>query len=113
MRSGALRRRVLLQRRVLSYDALGQPTDEWVDLGHVWAAVEPLSARDVWAAQVAGAVATHRVRMRHRSGVLPVDRVRLRDRVLEVRGPATDVGERGLELVLTCEEVVHGDGGAQ
>lgn len=105
MRAGRLRHRVVLQRRGPGNDSHGQPDGAWTTVLKAWAAVEPLSGRELLAAMEAGATVTHRVRLRWRDGVLPVDRVLHRDRALEVES-VIDVDERRIELVLMTRERV-------
>lgn len=44
--AGKLRHRVLLQQRVPTQDELGQAVTSWVTRDRVWAAIEPMSARE-------------------------------------------------------------------
>lgn len=105
MRAGRLRHRVKLQRRATRFDSLGAPSETWEEVGTAWASVEPLSGRELLSAMEAGAQVTHRVGMRWREGVLPVDRVVHRGRHLYVDS-VIDPMERQRELVLMAEERV-------
>lgn len=51
MRAGDLRRRIRIQGRQQTQDALGQPSSVWVDVATVWAAINPASGRELLLAQ--------------------------------------------------------------
>jgi len=57
-------------------DEAGQPIDEWQPVTIVWAAIEPLSGRELFAAQQANAEVTTKVTIRYRDDV---------DRTMKVR----------------------------
>lgn len=70
MQAGKLRYRVDVQARRgdSTRNALGELTGEWYTVSPgVWAAIEPLSARESFAAQQAQSTVTHRVTMRYRA----------------------------------------------
>lgn len=62
-----LSRRITLQTRAVSVDALGQESTAWTDTATVWADIKPLSARDFQAADQAQAGSTVRVHIRKRA----------------------------------------------
>jgi len=69
MRSGRLRHRITLQRRVETQQASGEVTWSWADVAEVWGSVEPIAGREYFAAaQVSSEVST-RIRIRHRPGL--------------------------------------------
>lgn len=101
MRSGKLRHRVDIQALDLVQDPdSGEMVSGWTT---VWpkvpASFEPLSARDLMAAQAAQSEATARVMIRYRQGVLPTMRVLHRGEVFEMKGPALADPESGLEYL--------------
>lgn len=74
--AGRLRHRVLIERYVLAVDSngdvvqdpdTGETTGSWQELATVWAAIEPLSAREFIAAQSTQSKIEARVVLRHRS----------------------------------------------
>lgn len=73
--AGRLRRRVALQRRVLTANTYGEQVETWETLATVWAAVEPVRGREFWAARQTLSEATARILIRHRSDVTTVERV--------------------------------------
>ena len=76
--AGRLRHRVLIEQYVLAVDSngdvaqdpdTGETTGSWQELATVWAAIEPLSAREFLAAQATQSQVTARIVIRHRSGL--------------------------------------------
>jgi SPP1 family predicted phage head-tail adaptor len=112
MRSGKLRHRVEFQSPDLAQDPeTGELTPGWIA---VWESVpawfEPLSARDLFAAQAAQSEATARIGIRYRTGVLPTMRIIHRGEVYEMKGPALPDPESGLEYltILVAKGVSNG-----
>lgn len=106
MRAGTLRHKVTIQKTgSQTLDSSRQPVDLWVKVADVWAAVEPLSGRELVIAQQQQPDVTHRVRMRARDDVTAKMRVRHGGRTLYIES-ATNVDERDRELHLMCRERV-------
>lgn len=70
MQAGKLRHRVMIQRRDKSQDpTTGEMVTDWVDHAMVWAAIEPLSAREFIAAQAGQSQITARATIRYIEGL--------------------------------------------
>lgn len=76
--AGRLRHRVLIEQYVLDLDSngeviqdpnTGETTGSWQEVATVWAAIEPLSAREFLAAQSTQSKVEARIVIRHRSGL--------------------------------------------
>lgn len=76
--AGRLRHRVLIEQYVLALDSngeviqdpnTGETTGSWQELATVWAAIEPLSAREFLAAQATQSKIEGKIVIRHRSGL--------------------------------------------
>src|SRR5690606_36164045 len=105
--AGPLRHRVTLQERQLTQDSYGSPVTEWVDVATLWAAVEPLSAREFIAAQAQQSQVTARIRIRYRPGVNGQMRILHRGKFYNIAGVLADK-ESGLEyLTLPVTEGVN------
>lgn len=66
MRAGDLRRRIQFQQRVVTLDTSGQQIANWIDvLTNVPANIEPLSGRELIAAQAVNAEVSHRITVRY------------------------------------------------
>lgn len=103
--AGKLRHRVTLQELVKTDDGYGGIAETWRDVATVWAAVEPLSGDERYAAQQVQSDLTHRVTIRYRAGVRPQMRVMYAGRVLQIVA-VIDREERHRYLELLCSEVV-------
>jgi SPP1 family predicted phage head-tail adaptor len=69
VRSGDLNRRVTLQQRSTSQDSFGERSQTWLDVMTVWAAIEPLSGRELELAQKLSSEVTHRLTVRYQSSL--------------------------------------------
>lgn len=76
MRAGLLRHRVTIQQRTETRDPdTGAVSFAWVDVATVWAAVEPLSAREFIAAQAAHSKVSARITIRYRADITAAMRI--------------------------------------
>jgi len=72
---GKMRNRVTVQERSTARDNYGHLADDWKDVSHQWAMIEPVSAREFeQQSQQAGTV-THRISLRHVTPIGPTFRV--------------------------------------
>ena len=84
MTAGRLRHRVTLQRLQPTtepptyHPETRQLLEEWVDLGTVWAAIEPLAGREMWLAKQVQANETYRITARYSALTAGIDQ---RDRL--------------------------------
>jgi SPP1 family predicted phage head-tail adaptor len=106
--SGDLRHRILLQSQVHEQDEdTGEITIDWRDRGHVWAALHPLSTREVFAAQASQSKVTARFIIRHRADIDGSWRIKYRGKVWNIEGVLADK-DSGLEyLTLPAYEGVN------
>lgn len=107
--AGKLRHRVRIQRPVGTRDDYGEPAHanaDWETVTTAWAAIEPLSGRELWQARQAQARGDIRVRLRHSADVAGVDsthRVLFGARALNI-DHVLNLGERDREVHLLCVE---------
>lgn len=101
MNAGKLRHRIAFQSLVASQDPqTGEETKEWRTVwDKVPASVEPLSSRDLIAAQAAQSDTSARIVIRHRAGVLPTMRILFRGEVYAIKGPPMPDPVSGLEYL--------------
>lgn len=113
MRSGPLRHRVTIQRRIESQDATGAVIWTWFDHATVWAAIEPLMGREYFAAAEVQSEVEVRIRMRYRSDMNETMRIRHGDdigspsifslyEILTITAPR----EEHRETILMCKRIV-------
>lgn len=105
MRIGDLDKRVIIQAVSRTSDGAGGSTVTWTDAATTWASIEPVSGHEPYVAQALRGRVTHKVRMRHRPGVTPANRLLHGTRVFNVQA-ALDDREEGRFLLLLCEEEV-------
>ena len=98
-----LRKRVTLQSLSLTADGGGGAARGWQDVATLWAEVVPLRGAESLQAEKVTAEITHLLRLRYRSDVTPDKRLLLGGRALNIRA-VLNVGERGRELEVYCEE---------
>jgi len=104
MPAGTYRHRITLRESTATgRDAAGGEILTWSDVATVWAAVEPISGREYFAAQQVNAETTHRIKMRYRPGVHSKMRVLFGSRTFDIES-VIDPEERHVELHLMCVE---------
>ena len=101
MRAGKLRQRITFQAPGLVQDpATGEMLPGWVPVWEsVPASVQPLSARDLIAAQAGQSEASGRMVIRYRAGVLPTMRILHRGDIYNIQGPPMPDPVSGLEYL--------------
>ena len=67
MTIGAMRQRIVFQARGVSVDSFGQQVTTWTDAFGIWASIEPVSARELFAAQAVQSEVSHRITVRYRA----------------------------------------------
>ncbi len=104
MDAGRLDKRVTLRSKVVAQDAWGAPVETWSDVAIVWAAVEPLSGREFFAAAQVQAEQMQRITIRYRTGVTTAMRVAWAGRLFDITA-VIDWRERHEALQLMCREL--------
>ena len=79
-----MREKVTIQAAASQQSAFGEATIEWQDVATVSASVMGVRAVDYFAAQQAGVLVTHRIRIRFFPGLTHQHRLLWRDRVMEI-----------------------------
>lgn len=103
MRIGRLRKRVTLEARSASQGTAGQPAGTWAPVATVWASIEPLSGREMLAAEAAQSEVSHRVTLRYRAAITAAMRVNYGGRYFNIRA-VRNINERDDVLILDCTE---------
>ncbi len=101
---GARRRRFVLERPVETPDGFGGVLRRYAAGPLLWGAIEPLGTRDRTLFGRGDRVATHRVRLAYRPGILPTMRLTAGPRRFAIRA-AGDPDGRARELVCEVEEL--------
>lgn len=107
MQAGQLRHRVAIQEPTETI-VRGEPSVTWNTVATRWASLEALAGRELWNARQVQPDITHRVEMRHESGLAINSKWRLLfagDRVLEILSIRRPL-ERPINWLLECKEAV-------
>lgn len=102
IRPGEMRERVTVQVAARATNALGETTLTWSDSTTVWAAVSGVSSQEALQFGQQDTTITHRVRMRYVTGLSHTNRLKWRDRTLNIVS-LLEYGNRS-EHVAVCEE---------
>lgn len=105
MRAGLLRERIVIKYKSVTKNTFGEEVITWVALATVWAAVEPLSGRELLEGQSLDVEITTRIRLRYRAGIVPEMLVVHDTHSYNIRSVINSF-ERKRELVLLCDEVL-------
>jgi SPP1 family predicted phage head-tail adaptor len=105
MQAGQLNNRIELQRATESQDAYGAATATWATYAKPWAEIKQPSARQLDQGRSFSDTITHVVRMRHRTDILPSDRIKWGTRYLYIDGITDPDGGRVETLIYATERV--------
>jgi SPP1 family predicted phage head-tail adaptor len=108
MRAGALDTRAVVQAQSLTQNEFGESVITWVDFATIWAEVEQLSGRELWAMQQVHSPVTTRVRVRPLAGLLPSMRLVFDERVLAIESVVLS-RKRKEYVELMCSEGIVND----
>lgn len=104
LQAGKLRHRATLDHKTVSLDSYGAETVTWANFANVWASVEDLAGRELWAAQAEQGEVTTKVIIRYRSDIVMTDRVTANGRTFDIIG-ISDPDGRETHLLLYCREL--------
>lgn len=79
-----LRHRLALQKPELTPDTGGGSSISWVTIADIWAFIKPLSGSEKFQSHQTQTIITHKIIIRHRTGVLPEMRLLKDNRVFEI-----------------------------
>ena len=106
MRAGKLTKSVIIQSPTGDRDAVGERTTTWTNVATVWASIDPLSAREIFAAAQAQSEVTQKVMIRYDSSISAITnawRVAYGSRYLVVEG-VRNIDEKNEMYELMCSE---------
>ena len=106
MEAGKLRHRIEIQSAVEARDSHGGVDYAWSTAATRWGSIEPLSGRELFAAQQIEAQVDVRVRLRHYDGLEPAMRLKHGTDIYEIRAVVNrDVRDIEQEVLCTRTEV--------
>jgi SPP1 family predicted phage head-tail adaptor len=103
MRSGPLRHRVEIQKPIETQGDDRTITTRWSTIARRFAAIEPLTGRELQEAQQVQARISVRIRMRFFSDLIPAHRIKHGTTIYEIAAPI-NVDGRNREHHLMCVE---------
>jgi len=108
VKSGKLKHRITIQRPVETQDATtGETTVTWRAVCYVWAAIEPLSAKEFIAAQATQSQVMARIVIRYRDDVTPKMRAVHGEKIYNIHGVLADLNSGREYLTLPVSEGVN------
>ena len=105
MRAGDLNRQITIQSETIAQDADGFPTKTWADLVTVWAAVITTGGGEFYAAQKVNAETQCLFKVRYRTDITTIMRVKYGARYFEILA-LNDVDGKREETQISTKEVV-------
>ena len=105
MQAGPLRHRITIETPTETQDTFGAAVATWATFAERWAAIEPLTGREFFAAQQINAEVSHTIRLRYVAGVTTKMRVAFGARHFDLAA-VRNLDERGIELELLAVERV-------
>ena len=106
---GKMRHRVTFQSFSGVVDSFGDPLQgddsQWADVTTLWAAIDPVSGKEFYAAQQSQSEVSHKVRCRFRSGLTTAMRIKYGSRLFKILS-VIDWEERHESLLIMCKELV-------
>lgn len=107
---GKMRHRITFQYFVGESDSFGDPLladdTQWKDLATMWAAIDPISGKEFYAAEQSQSEVSHKVRCRYRAGITSAMRIKYGTRIFSILS-VIDWEERHESLLIMCKEYVR------
>jgi SPP1 family predicted phage head-tail adaptor len=106
MQIGKLRHRVTIQAQAspVPRNATGEPEPSYTDVDTVWAAIEPASGREFYAAEQVNAEVSHKVTIRYYDGLTTDHRLKFGTRIFDIN-VVRKISEVSARHELLCKEL--------
>lgn len=102
MKAGSLRHRVTIQENAALKDAAGSQKPYWVDVCTVYAAIKPLSGRELIVSQAENSEINVRIVIRYRAGITASMRIVYQNTIYAIVAPPINTDMRNAELQIMC-----------
>lgn len=109
MEAGSLNRRIVIQKKSVTYDSYNQPIEAWEDKYMVSAKVINSGGGEFYAAQKVYAETQVLFKIRYTKNTKTInemDRIKYDGRIFEIIAPPNDVNGMRTELQISAKEVV-------
>lgn len=108
LNNGDLRHRITFQKYSDIQDDYGEIVKkDWIDVITVRASINPITAKEFFAAEKTNSEVSHKINMRYiRSHKITPDmRIKFGERFFQLIGPPINFQERNVEVQLLCKEL--------
>lgn len=105
MEIGKLKHRVILEAYTTTRDSFGAEIKDWIEVGTVWANIEPVSGKEYFSSKQINAEVTTKITIRHLAEINPKMRVLFKNRIFEVIS-VINPEEKNIALIFMCKESV-------
>ena len=106
---GKMRHRITFQTFTGEQDAYGDPLQaddsNWADKVSPWAAIDPISGKEFYAAEQSQSEVSHKIRCRYYPGLTTAMRIKYGKRIFKIIS-IIDWEERHERLLIMCKELV-------
>ena len=102
MLAGQMRRRVTIQSRATTVDAVGGQSQAWTDVCTLWAQVVPTGGKESTVGGARRAESLYTVTTRYYPGIAPKMRILFEGQIFEIVN-INDTDQRHRELVMSCQ----------
>lgn len=106
---GKMRHRITFQSFTGTTDSFGDPLSaddsNWKNEATLWAAIDPISGKEFYAAQQSQSEVSHKVRCRYQSGLTTAMRIKFGARKFKIIS-IINWEERNESLLIMCRELV-------
>lgn len=108
MRAGEMNQRITLQQRASTQDSFGAQDNTWTDVATLWAGINPMTGKELFAAQAVNTEITHVVKTRYQAlfadpKAVAAMRLNYSGRIFNIHA-SMNVGEGNREVQLLCSE---------
>lgn len=106
MDPGELTHQITIQIKSITQDAELNAVETWHDWRKVWAKPIPKTSREFYRLSTNNSEITEVFEIRYIAGITAHQRIKFRNRYLEIIGDPINEGERNVELLLTCKGAI-------
>lgn len=103
MKIAEMRHQIIIQEKIQTDDGMGGFTETLSTVHETWAAIWPISAKEMRENMRVEANITHNIRIRYRTGVTHAMIILFGSRTFEIKG-IVNVEERNIWLDMVCNE---------
>lgn len=107
MKASKLRQRITLQAYTTTKSPTGAIKKEWSNLYTIYCSFEPLSVKDVIAAQSNSSKITARVTIRYREGITTGMRALYKNKVYQIEGNPLEDTNSGIEYMTLMLSIIE------